>query len=174
MRPCFQWWSGKYLLSEEINKMLDDYKFIMYQYVSVGNGITLNQCFQSVAEYGWVLVSVENTLSFTVVCDCAHQLQTADHGVWDHQKCLHCSLGAAAYSNTWRKRIWSFALGSGRGIRKGMLMEHNMISKEKESCNFCIVLRWECCLAKCLASLASAKTKLQVSSRCHRPLQVNV
>lgn len=128
----------------------------------------------SVAEYGWVLASVENSLSFTVVCDGAHQLQTVDRGLWDHQKCLHCSLGAGAYSNTWRKRSWSFALSSGKGIRKGMLMEHSMISKEKESCNFCVVLRWGCCLAKCLASLASAKAKLKVSSRCHRPLQVTV
>lgn len=61
-----------------------------------------------------------------------------------------------------------------KGIRKGMLVEHNVISKEKESYNFCIVHRLGCCLAKWWESLAAARTKLQVSSIHHRPLQVTV
>lgn len=59
--------------------------------------------------------------------------------------------------------ICFFALSSRKGIRKGMLVEHKVISKEKESYNFCVVLRLGCCLAKCWEFLASPETKLLVS-----------
>lgn len=177
MRPWFQWWSGKGLVSEEINKMLDNYKCIIYRYISIGNGIALNQCFPELVLTD--LCQLKNMIDFQYqlkVCWIllVYEIVTpvTDPGSWPRQKRLHCSLRTGAYSKSWR--IWSFALSSGKGIRKGMLIEHSMISKEKESCNFCIVLRLGCCLAKCWESLASAKTKLQVSSVCHRPLQVTV
>lgn len=45
-----------------------------------------------------------------------------------------------------------------------MLVEHKVISKEKESYNFCIVLRLGYCLAKCWEYLASSETKLLASN----------
>lgn len=45
-----------------------------------------------------------------------------------------------------------------------MLVEHKVISKEKESYNYFIVLRLRCCLAKRWEYLVSSETKLLVSN----------
>lgn len=47
---------------------------------------------------------------------------------------------------------------------EGVLVEHKVISKEKESYNFFIVLGLGCCLAKCWEYLAYSETKLLVSN----------